>query len=86
MSFVYEFNEQTKVLPYRGHVIAKAKSLRIASKRPQAALVHRLNLSSGFVGKVESAISSTKYNLNHLNQLARIFRVSPQYFFPEEHL
>lgn len=67
-------------------VILEVKKLRIKEKLSQADLAHRLNLSGGFIGKVESKKSSAKYNLNHINQLALIFNVSPQYFLPKSAL
>jgi transcriptional regulator with XRE-family HTH domain len=47
-------------------------------------LAFRLGVSSGFVGKVESSSSPTKYNLNHIQKLSEIFDVSPKVFLPEK--
>lgn len=72
--------------PIEEYVVAQSKSLRIKEKMTQADLAHKLNVSDGFIGKVESSKSSSKYNLNHINLLAEIFRVSPQYFLPKNKL
>ncbi|MFV0500858.1 MAG: helix-turn-helix domain-containing protein [Bacteroidales bacterium] len=63
-------------------VIERAKEFRIKNKLSQADLAFKMNLSVGFIGKVESKVSSTKYNLNHINKLAHIFNVSPKEFLP----
>ncbi len=67
-------------------VIAKAKAKRLSYGMSQAELAHRLNVSNGFVGQVESPEFPAKYNLNHLNQLAEIFNCSLKDFFPDHHL
>ena len=68
------------------YVVAYAKTLRVEAKMTQAELAFKLNVSTGFVGKVESKISTSKYNLNHINQMAKIFEVSPQSFLPSNFL
>jgi len=50
----------------------------------QSDLAFKLGVSSGFVGKVESSSSTTKYNLNHIQELSKIFNVSPRVFLPEK--
>jgi transcriptional regulator with XRE-family HTH domain len=64
-------------------VISKVKEKRIAHGYSQAELADLLNLSSGFIGKVESGNYPAKYNLNHINKLAKIFNCSPKDFFPQ---
>jgi transcriptional regulator with XRE-family HTH domain len=76
-------NKKTDIEHY---VVNYAKSLRINAKMSQAELAFKLNVSTGFVGKVESDLSTSKYNLNHVNQLAEIFAVSPQNFLPKTHI
>jgi len=68
------------------YAIKIAKQLRIEAKLSQAELAFKLNVSSGFIGKVESDLSTAKYNLNHINDLAKIFDVSPKEFLPENSL
>lgn len=65
-------------------VIEKVKRLRVSCKYSQADLAHLMNVSAGFVGKVESPRYGTKYNLNHINELAKIFNCRPSDFLPDE--
>jgi transcriptional regulator with XRE-family HTH domain len=66
------------------YVINKVKEKREEHKFSQSELAVRLNVSNGFIGQAESSKSPTKYNLNHLNQLAVIFGCSIKDFIPEE--
>lgn len=50
----------------------------------QASLSHALNMADSFVSNVESLKRRDKYNVNHLNQLAKIFKCSPKDFLPEK--
>lgn len=72
--------------PIELFVIEKVKQKRIEIKLSQADLAHQLDLSSGFIGKVESPNHQAKYNLNHINALAKIFNCSPSDFLPTQPL
>jgi transcriptional regulator with XRE-family HTH domain len=50
----------------------------------QRELAYSLELSIGFIGDIENPNSRAKYNLNHINQLAKIFDCSPKDFLPEQ--
>lgn len=65
-------------------VIEKTKRLRIDNNISQAELAFKMGVSTGFIGKVESKTSPTKYNLNHINKLSEIFDVNPQSFLPDK--
>jgi transcriptional regulator with XRE-family HTH domain len=65
------------------YVINKVREKREALKLTQSELASELNLSNGFIGQVESSKYPAKYNLNHLNQLAIIFKCSIKDFFPD---
>lgn len=67
-------------------VIEKVKQFRLKLGISQAELAFRIDVSPGFVGKVESHRYSTKYSLNQINKLAGIFNCSPRDFFPETKL
>ncbi|HEY4065150.1 MAG TPA: helix-turn-helix transcriptional regulator [Puia sp.] len=63
-------------------VIEKVKKLRKEKGLSQKDLAIRLNVSSGFIGDVENKKYRAKYNLTHINELAKIFECSPRDFFP----
>lgn len=67
-------------------VINKVKEKRVNNGFSQAELAYLLNLSAGFIGKVESGNYPAKYNLNHINSLSKIFNCSPKEFFPQTYL
>jgi transcriptional regulator with XRE-family HTH domain len=67
-------------------VIDKVKEKRIKMKLSQAQLAYELNVSEGFIGNIESPNYRAKYNLNHLNELAKLFKCSPKDFLPKETL
>lgn len=64
-------------------VIKQVRKKRKEKKMSQAELSFRLDVSSGFVGQVESKKCAAKYNLNHLNKLAEILSCSIREFFPD---
>ncbi|WP_419699442.1 helix-turn-helix domain-containing protein [Mucilaginibacter sp. NFX135] len=68
------------------YVINKVREKREQQNLSQSELAVRLNVSNGFIGQAESSKSPTKYNLNHLNQLAIIFDCSIKDFIPEKPL
>ena len=67
-------------------VIQKVKEMRIREGLSQAALADCLNLSKGFIGDVENPKSRAKYNLTHLNEIAKILNCSIGDFLPEQPL
>lgn len=67
-------------------VVSKVKEKRLEKKLSQAELAYELNVSVGFIGKVESANYPSHYNIKHLNQLAKILDCSPQDFLPKKPL
>ncbi|MBB6273144.1 transcriptional regulator with XRE-family HTH domain [Pedobacter cryoconitis] len=64
------------------YVINRVREIRIHQKISQADLAIKLDLSVGFIGHVESPNHRAKYNLNHINKLAKIFDCPFQDFFP----
>jgi transcriptional regulator with XRE-family HTH domain len=68
------------------YVINKVKELRLQHGKSQADLAADLNVSYGFIGQVENPKYRTKYNINHIDRLAQIFKCSPKDFIPEKPL
>ena len=64
------------------YVINKVKEMRVEIGLSQAELAHKLDVSVGFIGHVESPRHRAKYNLNHINSLAKIFNRAFSDFFP----
>ena len=68
------------------YIIDKVRELRLANKVGQKKLSLELKLSVSYVGRAEKLYTSTKYNINHLNEIARYFNVPYSYFFPATNL
>ncbi len=70
----------TKVEKY---IIDKVREMRISKGLSQMALSQKIGMSSSFVSHVESAKRRAKYNINHLNEIAKVFECSPKDFWPD---
>jgi transcriptional regulator with XRE-family HTH domain len=68
------------------YVIQKVRERRIEFGLSQASLAVELDLSDSFVGNIESPKHSSRWNLKHLNKLAKILKCSPRDFLPEKPL
>jgi transcriptional regulator with XRE-family HTH domain len=64
-------------------VINKVRELREQANFSQSRLALELGVSNGFIGQVESTKSASKYNLDHIDKLAVIFKCSPKDFLPD---
>lgn len=64
-------------------VIDRVKEKRIEKGYTQLRLAIELEVSSGFIGMVESNRYSHKYSLSQLNRIAQLFECSPRDFLPE---
>lgn len=73
----------TKIEQY---IINKVKEKRIETGLSQADLSFKLGLTDSFVAHVETPKRRDKYNVNHLNKLAKIFKCSIKDFFPDKPL
>jgi len=65
------------------YVIDKVREKRIEKGWSQKDLAYEIDLSISFIGDVESPKCRAKYNLNHINTLAKVFECSPRDFLPE---
>ncbi len=69
--------------PIDQFVVDKVKEMRISNNYSQIDLAVLLDVSNGFIGKIESNKFTTKYNLSHINKLAKVFNCSPKDFLPD---
>ena len=65
-------------------VIDRVRKLRIEKNISQADLALSIGVSIGFIGKVESLKYNSKYNLNHINNIAKVLNISPKQLLPEK--
>ena len=68
--------------PIEQFVIEKVRQIRNQKNISQAELAFAIGVSIGFIGKVERLKYNTKYNLNHLNSIAKALQISPQELLP----
>lgn len=68
------------------YVIDKVREKRLKQNISQAELARLLDVSEGFIGNIESPNYRAKYNIAHLNELAKVFECSPRDFLPEKPL
>ncbi len=73
----------TLLTPLEQYVVDRVTTLRKEHGYTQRALAELLGVSDGFIGQIESTKEVAKYNIEHLNRLAVIFKCSPKDFFPE---
>lgn len=65
-------------------VIQRVIQLRIEKGMSQRVFADNINLSQGFIRDCESPHKRAKYNINHLNEIAKVFECSFSYFFPDK--
>ena len=68
------------------YVSSAVRKERMAQRVSQAMLAYGIGVSDGFISQVESPKSPSKYNLNHINEIARYRGCSPRDFLPEKPL
>lgn len=73
-------NLQTTIEAY---IIAIVKRKRLAAKYSQRALSIKMGVDESYVGQAESLTEEVKYNMNHINELAKIFECPISDFFPD---
>ena len=66
------------------YIISQAIKLRNQGGYTQEDVAIHLNVSTGYIGHIESPNFRAKYNTVHLNELAKLFQCSPKDFLPEE--
>lgn len=69
------------------YIIDKVREIRVAKKISQATLAYGLGFeSTSYVGEIESTKNDNAYNVDHLNEIAKILQCSPKDFWPENPL
>lgn len=79
----FQYNMLTEIERF---VIDRVRKLRIEKNISQADLALSIGVSIGFIGKVESLKYNSKYNLNHINNIAKVLNISPKQLLPEKSL
>jgi len=72
--------------PIEQYVVSAVKKKREEKGYSQKELSYLLETSIGFIGNIENPKQRAKYNLNHINELAKIFKCSPREFLPEKNV
>jgi transcriptional regulator with XRE-family HTH domain len=68
------------------YVINKVRELRVPKALSQVKLSILMGLAEGAIGKIENPKERAKYNIRHLNLLAKALKCSPKDFLPEKPL
>ena len=76
-------NNLTKIELY---LIQKVREIRKDRGISQEDLSLRLGKGVGFIGDIEAPSKDAKYNVKHLNDIAKILECSPRDFWPEKSL
>jgi ribosome-binding protein aMBF1 (putative translation factor) len=72
--------------PIEKYIVEKVREKRKALGLSQMALSQKMEMTDTFVSHVEAPSRRAKYNINHLNALAKALECSPKDFWPEEPL
>lgn len=68
------------------YVIQAVRRERMAQRISQAMLAYGIGLSKSFIGMAESPKYSNRYNLHHINEIAKFLGCSPKDFLPGQPL
>ncbi|KAA6329763.1 hypothetical protein EZS27_021466 [termite gut metagenome] len=68
------------------YVIQKVKQMRVERGWSQIELSYQIGLSKSYIADVENPKRFAKWNLSHINELAKVFGCSPKDFLPLEPL
>lgn len=65
------------------YIIQMVKRMRMENNLSQQELADYINVSQSFIRDCENPKRRAKYNINHLNELAKVFKCSFADFFPD---
>jgi len=68
------------------YIINRVRELRVAKELSQVKLSILMGLAEGAVGKIENPTERAKYNIRHLNLLAKALKCSPRDLLPDKPL
>jgi transcriptional regulator with XRE-family HTH domain len=68
------------------YIIQRVREIRELHGITQMELSLKLGKGVGFIGDIEAPSKVAKYNIKHLNDIAKIFGCSPRDFWPEKAL
>lgn len=68
------------------YIITKVKEMRESKGLSQVSLSLSLGKSTTFISDIEAPSKKAKYNVKHLNDIAKILECSPKDFWPEKPL
>jgi transcriptional regulator with XRE-family HTH domain len=68
------------------YVINKVREMRVPKHLSQVKLSILIGLTEGAIGKIENPKERAKYNIRHLNLLAKALKCSPRDLLPEKPL
>lgn len=66
------------------HIITVIRKKRTKRKKSQLQLSQAIELADGLIGKIENPKQPDKYNISHLNQVARVLNFSPKDLMPRK--
>lgn len=76
--------ENAELSPIEQYVIDRVREMRKERNLSQRDIAYQIDIDQSFLAAVESPKGRAKYNLNHLNDLAKLFKCSIKDFFPEK--
>lgn len=76
--------ENVELTPIEQYVIDKVREKRKELGLSQRDIAYQIDIDQSFLAAAESPKGRAKYNLNHINQLAKLFKCSPKDFLPDE--
>lgn len=68
------------------YIITRVREIRESKGLSQVSLSLSLGKSTTFISDIEAPSKKAKYNVKHLNDIAKILECSPKDFWPEKPL
>lgn len=78
-----KINKKNKIDWY---IITRVREMRTDANLGQEDVALHLEVSTGYIGHIESPNFTAKYTTVQINELAKLFKCSPKDFMPEKPL